>query len=253
MAPTALIRPVPDSFDHALVRGNRPNLDVSRARAQHDRYRAQLETTGYRVEVVPPDELHPDCLFIEDTAVVVGDVAVVTLPGAAARRGETPPVAEALSRHFALEHIAAPGTLDGGDVMIMDQALYVGRSERTNDHGIDQLRQIAAAQGLDVVPVGVHSALHLKSAVLPVDGETVVVTPDAVDEGALSGLRIVYEAGSERNRFSALPLVDGRVLVTANAPATSELVAGLGIEVSPIDVSEIQAADGGLTCMSILF
>lgn len=253
MAPTALIRPVPDSFEQALVREGRPSLDVSRARDQHDQYRAQLERSGYQVEVVPSDDAHPDCLFIEDTAVVLGNVAVVTIPGAAARRGETPPVAEALGRHFALERIAAPGTLDGGDVMITDHALYVGRSERTNDHGIDQLRQIAAAQGLELIQVGVQGTLHLKSAVLPVDDETVVVTPDAVDEAALDGLRLIYEAGSERNRFSALPLVDARLLVTANAPKTSELVAGLGIEVSPIDVSEIQAADGGLTCMSILF
>ncbi len=137
--------------------------------------------------------------------------------------------------------------------MIMGGVVYVGRSERTNDHGIDQLRSIAAAQGLEVVPVEVHGTLHLKSAVLPVDDATVVVTPEAVDERALGGLRIVHEAGTERNRFSALPMVDGRVLVTANAPVTADLVAGLGIEVIPIDVGEIQAADGGLTCMSILF
>lgn len=252
MAPIAMIRPIPDSFVQALVREGRPSLDVARARIQHDRYRTELETSGYQVEVVPSDEAYPDCLFIEDTAVVLGKVAVVTLPGAEARRGETPPVAEALARHLATEHIVAPGTMDGGDVMIMDQTVYVGRSERTNEEGIDQLRQIAAAHGLDVVAVEVHGTLHLKSAVLPVDGETVVVTPDAVDEEALEGLRIVYELDSERNRFSALTMADGRVLVTANAPETSDLVAGLGIDVSPIDVSAIQAADGGLTCMSIL-
>ncbi len=253
MAPNAMIRPVPDSFDQALVGAGRPTLDVSGARAQHDRYRAQLETSGYQVDVVPSDEAHPDCVFIEDTAVVLGRVAVVTLPGAVERRGETAAVAEAMSRYLELEWIAAPGTLDGGDVMIMDRTLYVGRSKRTNDHGIDQLRQIAVAQGLDVIPVAVHGALHLKSAVLPVDAETVVVTPNAVDEGPLDDLHIVYETDAERNRFSALPLADGRVLVTANAPGTSELVANLGIEIAPIDVAEIQAADGGLTCLSILF
>ncbi len=105
----AMIRPVPDSFDRALVREGRPSLDVSRAREQHDRYRTELVTAGYQIEVVPADEAHPDCVFIEDTAVVVRRVGVVTFPGAETRRGETPPVAEALGRHMDLEQIAAPG------------------------------------------------------------------------------------------------------------------------------------------------
>jgi dimethylargininase len=112
---------------------------------------------------------------------------------------------------------------------------------------------VTSEQGLVLVTVDVHNTLHLKSAVLPIDIETVVVTRDAVDETMLEGLRIIYEADSERHKFSALPLHDDRVLVTANAPATTEVVSTLGHEVVPIDVSQIQAADGGLTCMSILF
>ena len=251
--PTALIRPVPDCFDGALVRDRQPELDVVLARAQHHDYREALERSGYSIVVVPTDENHPDCVFIEDTAVVVGSVAVITRPGAPSRRGETDPVARMLSTHFPLVEVREPGTVDGGDVFMMGDVVYVGRSARTNGEGIHQLREVASDQDLELVTVDVHNTLHLKSAVLPIDIETVVVTRDAVDERMLEGLRIVYEADSERHRFSALPLRDDRVLVTANAPATAETISTLGHEVVPIDVSQIQAADGGLTCISILF
>jgi dimethylargininase len=249
----ALIRPVPGSFDRALVRDGQPDLDVAVARAQHDVYRNHLTDAGYSIEVVPSDESHPDCVFIEDTAVIIGSVAVITRPGALARRGETGPVAGVLSAYFPLVEIEKPATIDGGDVFTAGGVVYVGRSTRTNDAGIGQLRSVVSDQGLDLIVVDVHDTLHLKSAVLPIDPETMVVTPHAVDEAPLAGLNIVYEADSERHRFSAVPLRDGRVLSTASSPATSEKVAALGYQLVPIDVSEIQAADGGLTCMSILF
>jgi dimethylargininase len=162
-------------------------------------------------------------------------------------------VARALARWFATAEITEPGTIDGGDVFVMGEVIYAGLSERTNADGIDQLRAVTFHQGLRLVTIGVNDVLHLKSAVLPIDEETVVVTPGTVDEDLLDGLHIVYEVETERHRFSALPLGEGRVLVTANAPATTERIANSSRDVVPIDVSQIQAADGGLTCMSILF
>jgi dimethylargininase len=129
----------------------------------------------------------------------------------------------------------------------------VGHSERSNPAGIEQLVEIAAGCGLDVTTVRVHDGLHLKSSVLPLDAETVLVTPDSVDEAALNGLRVVREAPTERFRASALPMRDGRLLITTSAPLTSEMLANIGYDVVPVDVTELQAADGGLTCMSILF
>lgn len=249
----ALIRPLPATFDKALVRQGRPHIDVALARAQHGTYRNHLEAAGYLIEEVPADPEYPDSVFIEDTAVIVGSTAVITRSGAPSRRGETGPVAVALREHFSLVEIEAPGTIDGGDVFIMGHTAYVGRSGRTNQEGIEQLRSVATEQGIGVIVVGVHDALHLKSVVLPVDDETVVVTSDAVEEAALKGLRLVYEAGSERHRFSALPLRDGRLLVTVSAPGTAADLEAHGYDVVPIDVSQIQIADGGLTCMSILF
>ena len=252
-ARTALLRPVPDSFPKALVRHGQPAIDLDLARAQHDEYRSLLEGSGHTIEVVPADEAHPDCVFIEDTAVILGTIALITRPGAESRRGETGPVEQALEDRFPIARIAAPGTLDGGDVLALGDVVYVGHSARTNDDGIDQLRAVTHHQGLRVVTVDVEDVLHLKSAVLPIDGETVVVTPRTVDEGQLRGLHILHEHDEERHRFSALPLADGRVMVTASAPKTTAMVATRGAEVIPIDVSQIQTADGGLTCMSIVF
>jgi dimethylargininase len=249
---TALIRPVPDSFPRALVRHGRPELDLELARAQHREYRRLLEESGHAMHVVPPDEAHPDCVFIEDTAVILGEAALITRPGTESRRGEQPPVEKALARRFDIARVSAPGTLDGGDVLHLGGIVYVGRSARTNDDGIDQLRAVAHHQGLEVVTVDVEDVLHLKSAVLPVDEETVVVTPRSVDESKLDGLQILYEHDDERHQFSALPLPNGTVMVTAGAPETSARVVSRGLEVVLIDVSQFQLADGGLTCLSII-
>jgi dimethylargininase len=250
---TALLRAVADTFDRAIVSEHGRVPDVARARRQHETYAAALRRAGYGIEMLPADDDHPDCVFIEDTAVVLGSVVIAARPGAEERRDEVTRVVEHLGGRFPITWIEPPGTLDGGDVMIMGDTVYVGRSKRTNDEGIAQLRVVAERQGSAVVAVPVAGVLHLKSGVLPVDDYTVVVTPGTVDESLLTGLRIVYEAPHERHAFSALPLRNGEVLVTAKAPDTAALVADLGLRVVPVDVSEIQAADGGLTCISILF
>jgi dimethylargininase len=249
----ALVRAVPDSFAHALRGESGPALDPHLARRQQGAYLALLDAAGYAVVQLPADEDYPDCVFIEDTAVVLGPMAIITRSGAPSRRGETDPVQDFLSDRFSIAAIEAPGTLDGGDVMQLNGSLYVGRSARTNEDGIAQLAAIAAPLGLAPTIVEVHDGLHLKSAVLPIDENTVLVTQNSVDEAALQGLRILYEDESERRSASALPLRDGRLIVTESAPATAAMLARAGYGVTPIDVSELQAADGGLTCLSILF
>ena len=252
VAHTALIRAIPSTFANALVRHGRPRLDPAIARMQHDEYRARLSVAGYAIIEIPADEECPDCVFIEDAAVIIGSIAVITRPGAPSRRAETPPVARALQSHKTVVSIESPGTVDGGDVFTMNNTVYVGLSERTNQEGIAQLRPVAASQGLGLQVVKVMDTLHLKSAVLPVDSETVVVTPASVDEPALGDLRILYEDAAERHRFSGLPMFNGRLLATASSPRTNQMLAASGYLLDVIDVSELQAADGGLTCMSIL-
>jgi dimethylargininase len=250
--PVAFVRAVPDSFAEAIVQGRRPVIDVARARAQHEAYRATLAETGYRIEIVAADPAHPDCPFIEDVAVVLDHVAVVTRPGAEARRGEIEPVATALAAARSLRRIEPPGTLDGGDVLVVGRTLYVGRSRRTNQDGIDQLAAIATEGGYGTVAVDVDRVLHLKSAVSLLDDETVLIGIGAVDPSAFADMRQIRKAEADLHLASTLRLRDGRLLMTHNAHATAERVAAAGFDVAPIDMSEFQAADGGLTCLSIL-
>jgi dimethylargininase len=249
----ALVRPVPATFAQALVRNVSRRLNTNLAAEQHHVYQQQLSKAGYTVLEIPTDDRCPDSVFVEDTAVIVGAVALITRPGARSRRPETGPVAAALQPHMPTVAVTEPGTIDGGDVFVSGKTVYVGRSQRTNGEGIEQLRRISATQGLEVVTVGVYDTLHLKSAVLPVGGETVVVTPNSVEEEQLEDLHVVFEDETERFRFSALPLRDGRLLVTENAPRTAAKLESAGYEVVAIDISELQAADGGLTCLSIVF
>lgn len=251
--PHALVRGVPESFDRAQTREDVRPPHVTLARMQHEVYCRALTEAGYTLERVAIDETTPDCVFVEDTAVIVGSRGVITRPGSPIRRREVGPVADALGRHFELGLIEEPGTLDGGDVMILGDTVYVGVSERTNASGAEQLGAFAADHGLGLVTVPVSGVLHLKSAVLPIDEDTVVITPGTVDESIFAGHRVLHEDADERHRFSAVALESGQILVTDNAPQTAAAVAALGHEVTPLDVSEIQVADGGLTCMSILF
>jgi dimethylargininase len=248
-----LLREVPGTFHSAIVGHGGRSPDPTRAREQHEAYRRLISEAGYEVHLLAADDRYPDSVFVEDTAVVIDGLAVVTRPGAEARRGEIVDVALALGTHLPLARVEAPGTVDGGDVMLLGNTLWVGLSARTNRQGADQLRDHGATRGVTTVAVPVSEVLHFKSAVLPVGSETVVVTPGTVDESLLGDLRIVPEDDGERHRFSALPLADGRVLVTESAPKTARALSTLGFEVHPVDVSEIQAADGGLTCMSILY
>lgn len=251
--PIALVLEVGESYGRALAEPGAPDVDVARARTQHDRYRAELADAGYQVEVVAADETCPDGVFIEDTAVVLGETAVIARPGAASRQAEVAPVAEVLTSHFRLEEISSPGTLDGGDVFITGDTLYAGLSGRTNQEWVDQLFRFATEAGLDTVAVTVGDTLHLKSAVLPIDEETVLVTVGGAEEEQLRKLRIIYEDPRERYQCSVLPVGSGRLLTTSAAPRTAESLSDHGYEVVPIDISEFQAKSGGLTCLSILF
>jgi dimethylargininase len=252
MNPIALVRAVPDSFADALVMGERPNIDVERARQQHQRYREVLAAAGYTVQAVDADENHPDCPFIEDAAVMLDSIAVITRPGASERRAETGPVAAALEPLVAIRRIEEPGTIDGGDVLRMGSTVYIGRSTRTNDEGIRQFAGHAAADGLNVVAVPVSGVLHLKSAVVAVDDETLLIAPGCVDPEYFSGFRLIEKAPGEEHLASLLRLRGGVLAMTTTAPQTTARLRAEGFDPETLDSSEFQAADGGLTCLSIL-
>ncbi|HUQ41864.1 MAG TPA: arginine deiminase-related protein, partial [Candidatus Limnocylindrales bacterium] len=169
----AITREVPSTVDRGLVTYHeRQPIDLARARAQHHQYCRALADLGCEVITLPADDAHPDSVFVEDTAIVFDDLAVITRPGAESRRGETRAIAEALAPYRRLVHIEAPATIDGGDVLVLDDLIFVGMSTRTNDEALAQLRSLT---GRTVVCVDLHGALHLKSAVTRVAPETLLV------------------------------------------------------------------------------
>jgi len=248
--PIAFVRSVPDSFAEALTgRAPAPVIDVFAAREQHDRYLARLAGGGFEIERLDTPRDFPDGPFIEDVAVLMIGTLVLTRPGAPSRRGEVAGVREALADRFEVRSIEPPGTLEGGDVLRVGGRVYVGRSSRTNDDGIQQLAVIAAELGIETVPVQVQNALHLKSVVTSVDRETLVATSGHFDPEVFEGLRTLWVQGEPE--VNALTLPDGSVLIPASKLALQKVLLAEGYEVATVDVSEFEKADGGLTCLSL--
>ena len=248
--PIAFVRSVPDSFSAALSGAPQTvAIDVSAARAQHAQYVDSLAGGGFRVEQLPTPEDYPDGPFIEDTAVLLLGTLVLTRPGAPSRRGEVAGVAAALADRFEIRSIEPPGTLEGGDVLRIGQQIYVGRSARTNDDGIQQLAAFAAQHSFETVPVPVQKTLHLKSVVTALDEDTLVGTRGHFEPEVFGGRRLLWVTGEPE--VNVLKLPDGRFLVPASKRAVHEVLAGAGLTVVTVDVSEFEKADGGLTCLSL--
>ncbi len=226
-------------------------IDAELAAVQHDRYAAALAALGCELLELPPLPGFPDAVFVEDTALVFDELAVMTRPGAASRRGEVESVAAALSRYRPLAWIGGEGSLDGGDVLRIGPEVYVGRSARSNDEGIRQLQAALAPHGYRVHALATKDCLHLKSAVTRVDAETVLVQPRWLDPAPFAHLRRIEVDPAEEHAANAL--LAGRGLVyPACFPRTQERLERAGIAVTTVDVSELQKAEGAVTCCSLL-
>ena len=248
----ALTRDVSPSVERCeLTHLERTPVDYGRARAQHEEYRRLLASLGLQVVSLPADDAHPDCVFVEDTAVVLDDVAVITNPGAASRRGETAAVAGALGRWRAIAFVRDPATLDGGDVLVADRTIYAGRSTRTNEAGIAALRSIASPHGYEVVPVDVTGCLHLKSAITRVSPGAMLVNRAWIDAGLFAGWTLVDVDPAEP--FAANALLLGDVVVHPAAyPRTRARLQSRGIDVRTVPADELAKAEGGVTCCSLI-
>ena len=229
----------------------RQEIDIGKAAAQHQGYEAALRDLGITVVSLPPDPDLPDSMFVEDPAVVVAEVAVMTRMGAASRREEAAILAPVLARYRPLRWIEEPGTLEGGDVLRVGSTLYVGLSARTNQAGIDQLSEYLRPFGYFVRPVPVRNCLHLKSACTPLDDRTLLANCAWFDPAAFQGLRIV-DVPPEEARAANVLAIDGTVLVPTAFSSTAALLERLGWKVRPLDISELMKAEAGLTCSSIL-
>jgi dimethylargininase len=227
-------------------------IDAVRARTQHCAYEQALAGLGCEVLSLPPQEALPDSVFVEDAAIVLDEIAIVTRPGALSRRAETNSIAEALNPYRRIWFVEAPGTLEGGDVLRLDDRLFVGLSGRSNQSGIMQLRAVIWPHGYAVTAVPVTGCLHLKSAVTRVAERTLLINPEWVDPSVFGQFEVITVDPDEPYAANGL-LVGDCVIYPSSFPRTRSRLEARGIAVTPVDVSELQKAEGGVTCCSLIF
>jgi dimethylargininase len=230
----------------------RQPLDLTLACEQHRAYEQLLEKLGARVVSLPAEPELPDSVFVEDPAIVLDELAVMLPLGTGTRRGEAESLGRALVGYRKLERIELPGTLEGGDVLRIGRKLFVGLSRRTNAEGIRQLTAIVARHGYEVVPVSVSGCLHLKSAVTHLGQGTLLANRAWFDAAPFAGYEWIDVAPEEPHAANALALA-GTVIFPASFPRTREQIAERGLRIASLDISELQKAEAGLTCSSLIF
>ena len=243
----AITRDVARTIQQAeLTHVESQRIDYHAAAAQHRDYQRLLQSLGCQVIELPADDRYPDCVFVEDTAVVLDGLAIITRPGAESRRGETRAIADALEPYRPLVHIEAPATLDGGDVLVTADRIYVGLSSRTNEAAIGQLRYHTRRE---VIPVPVTGCLHLKTAVTQVASDTLLINRQWVDAALFEEWKLIDVDPSEP--FAANALRIGEVVVyPSEFVKTGEKLRHL--DVRTVAAGELAKAEGGVTCCSLL-
>jgi dimethylargininase len=230
----------------------RQEIDVEKAEAQHRQYLAALAAMGARVIALAPEHDLPDAVFVEDPAIVLDEVAVMTRMARESRRGESASLAKAISGFRPLRQIHEPATLEGGDVLRVGRVLYVGVSARTNAGGIARLAEELAPLGYSVKPVEVRGCLHLKSAVCYLGNGTLLANREWFDAAALDGFETIDVAPDEPRAANVLAIGDS-VLIPASFPATGRRLEDRGWKVEALNTSELMKAEAGVTCMSLVF
>ncbi len=235
-----------------LTHLTRQPIDVEHAKEQHREYERQLVEAGCRVERISSGPDMPDSVFVEDAAVVFDALALVTRPGAPSRRAETAAVTEALREYRDIRTIEPPGTMDGGDVLVVGRRVFVGRSSRTNDAAIDQTRRLLAPHGYTVDAVDVSDCLHLKTAVTALADDLLLMNPMWLPSEPFAAFDRIEVDPGEPMAANALK-IGGRVIYPASFPRTLERIERHGLPVRVVEVGELQKAEGAVTCCSLVF
>jgi dimethylargininase len=249
----AITRRISPSFaDGERTHVERHSIDMAAAIVEPNAYEDALRRLGARVVHAPDAPDQPDSVFVEDTAIVLDEVAVIARPGAPSRRPETIGVAGLLGNYRPLLHLEAPATLDGGDVLRLSRVLYVGQSSRTNNEAIAQLQSLLQPWDYRVVPVDVTRCLHLKSAVTAVGRNRLLINRAWTNARAFEDHELIDVAAEEPFGANAL-LVRDSVLYPSQLPRTAERLERAGINVIRTACSELAKAEGAVTCCSLVF
>lgn len=250
---TAITRSISPAMNHCeLAYLPRQVIDLAKAAGQHRQYESCLRELGASVISLAAEPDLPDSVFVEDPAVVVDEVAILTRMGAESRRREAESLAQALSPYRSLRWLREPATLEGGDVMRVGRMLYVGSSVRTNAEGIHQLVEALSPFGYDVQAVEVRGCMHLKTGCTYLGDRTLLANRGWIDAAAFEGFRILDVAPEEPWAANVLS-VAGTLMMPDSFPATTRTLEREGWKVRTVDVSELMKAEAGLTCMSIVF
>lgn len=250
---TAIARSVSSALaDCELSFISRSPIDLQRARAQHHAYEQLLAKLGARVISLAEEPELPDSMFVEDPAIVVDEIAVICPLGTDTRRKEAPSLAAALEKFRKLAYVKLPGTLEGGDVLRVGKKVFVGITARSNPEGIRQLAVILSAYGYDLTAVPVTGCLHLKSAVTYLGRNTMLANRGWFDWGRIGGFEWLDVDPGEAHSANALAMGD-TVIFPASFPKTKALIEEKGFHVESLDISELQKAESGLTCSSLIF
>jgi len=252
MFSTAITRKPGENFAQGITTANLGKPSYAVMMAQHKAYIETLKMVGLQVIELDPLPEYPDAYFVEDVAVVTPDVAVISNPGAAARKGEQRFIESTLAQYREIAFIKPPGTLDGGDVLMVGKHFFVGLSERTNPHGAAQLGEILERFGNTWVSVPVDAGLHLKSSVSWVGGNTLLLSEAYADQLEFEAYEHILIDPNEAYACNTL-WINHTVLTPKGFPKTLEQLKNLSLPVIELETSEIEKMDGGLTCMSLRF
>ncbi len=249
----AIVRTPCKSFINGLTTAGLGKPDYGLALKQHKRYIETLEMCGLEVTIIEPDENFPDSVFVEDTAILIPECAIITNPGAESRKAETIRIKTVLKGFYSnIEQISSPGTLDGGDVMMAGAHFFIGISERTNIEGADQLIKILKNYGYSGSTVSLNDVLHLKSGVAYLENNYLVATDEFAGKEEFKKYNIL-KVKDEESYAANCVWINDFVLVAKGFPTTKELIEYAGYKTLELDVSEFRKLDGGLSCLSLRF
>ncbi len=246
----AITRLPGENFGDGLTTANLGAPDYALILRQHRAYRQALLSLGMDVVVLPPEPGFPDAYFVEDPAIVTPKFAVITRPGALSRRGEEASLTPLLEYYRPLHYISAPGTVEGGDVLMVGEHFFIGLSERTNPEGGGQLAGYLNGAGYTCETVPVAAGLHLKSSVNFVGNNTLLLSKSLSNYPGFSGYNKILLDEDEEYAANTL-LVNQALLMPAGFPKTKAKLSTMGMPIIELDVSEVRKMDGGLTCMSL--
>ncbi len=248
----AITREVSSRFNECeITHIDRTSIDLDTARQQHHEYIQALAQIGCQVIELPEERDLPDSVFVEDTAFILPEVAVITRPGADSRKPETESIIQALSSYRPLVHVSAPATVDGGDVLVLGKNIYIGLSTRSTMEAVTQLQSLLDNYGYTVHGIELTDCLHLKTAVTRVDDKTLLINKKWVDPAYFTGFELLEADPSEPFAANCLPVRDV-IIYPTTFPKTQEKLVQKGFKVMNVNLDELAKAEGAVTCCSLI-